>query len=159
MSATHAVFPGSFDPPTRGHLDLARRALALFPRLTLAVGAHHAKNALFSPAERVELLQRCVADWPGVSVVQLEGLLVEGCARLGAQVIVRGVRNGTDLDYEMAMAHTNAELDASIQTVFLAPAPESAHVSSSLVRQIAQLGGDVGALVPAVVMEALGERG
>ena len=158
MSATHAVLPGSFDPPTRGHLDLVRRALSMFPRLTLLVGAHHAKSALFSPEERVELLRRCTAELPGVEVAQLDGLLVDGCAKLGAQVVVRGVRNGSDLDYEMGMAHTNAELAPGLETVFLAPAPDCAHVSSSLVRQIAGLGGDVSSFVPPAVAEALSAR-
>lgn len=153
------MLPGSYDPPTLGHLDIVRRALGLFERVTVAVAAHPSKQELFTPQERVALLQECTHELPGARVVLLEGLLVEGCRELGAGVVVRGVRNGTDFDYEVGMANTNRELAPEIETVLLAPSPACAHISSTLVRQIAGMGGDVSAFVPAPVLAALRERG
>lgn len=158
LAATHAVFPGTFDPPTLGHLDIVRRAAALFGRLTLALADHPTKSALFDADARIELLRRATAEIPGVSVVRLGGLLVEGCREVGATAIVRGVRCGTDFDYEVQMAHTNHELAPEVETVLLAPSPEVGHITSTLVRQIASLGGDVRPFVPTVVAEALRER-
>jgi pantetheine-phosphate adenylyltransferase len=155
--ATHALLPGSFDPLTNGHLDLIRRARALFGTLTVAVAVHPSKPGLFDPDERVELIRASCADLD-VQVVTLEGLLVAGARAHGATAIVRGVRSGTDLDYESAMAWTNHDLAPELETVFLLPAPAHAHVSSTLVRQIAGMGGDVSAFVPAPVAAALARR-
>ncbi|MDA1264368.1 MAG: pantetheine-phosphate adenylyltransferase [Planctomycetota bacterium] len=157
-SSPHAVFPGTFDPITLGHLDVVRRATALFPRVTVAVAQHHAKNHLFSAEERMELVREAVAPLETVEVAALDGLLVEGVKRLGGSVVVRGVRSAADLDYERQMALTNRALSPAIETVFVIPAPELTHVSSTLVRQIAALGGDVTPFVPHCVARRLAER-
>jgi len=152
----HALFPGSFDPVTLGHLDLVRRAQALFGRVSVAVAHNPEKPGLFSPAER--LFRAAVEGIPNVEVLEIEGLVVEAARRLGCDVIVRGVRSGTDFDYEISMARTNRALLPDVDTVLLAPPPEYAHISASLVRQIARLSGDVTSFVPANVLRALEER-
>ena len=158
MAAAHALLPGTFDPFTLGHLDLARRAAALFGRVTLGVATHPEKRHLFPTEERVALARASLADVAGAEVLAIEGLVVDAARRLGATVIVRGVRGGTDLDYETPMARTNRVLAPEVDTVLLLPSPEVAHVSSTLVRQIASMGGDVAALVPEPVRAALAER-
>jgi pantetheine-phosphate adenylyltransferase len=160
MPEPHALFPGTFDPPTLGHLDLVRRAALAFARVTVGVAHHPEKQTLFSADERVELFRTALeqAGVRGVRVVKLEGLVVAACAELGAGVIARGVRSGSDLDYELPMAGTNRALAPHPETVLLPASPEHAHVSSTLVRQIAALGGDVSAFVPANVHEALARR-
>ncbi len=154
----HVLFPGTFDPPTLGHLDLVRRAAALFGRVTVAVADHPSKTALFSVEERLALLEESTAGIPGVAVARISGLVVDACKDLGATAIVRGVRNGTDFDYELELARTNRAMLPEADTVLLAPAPEFAHVSATLVRQIASLGGDVDPFVPPPVAEALRRR-
>jgi pantetheine-phosphate adenylyltransferase len=153
-----AVFPGTFDPVTLGHLDLVRRAAAVFDEVIVAPASHHDKRHLFSVGERVELLRAALADLPSVRVEPLSGLLVDGAARLGARTVVRGVRNANDLEYERQMAHTNRALAPWLDTVFLLSAPEHAHVSSTLVRQIARMGGDVRPFVPPAVADALARK-
>lgn len=154
----HALFPGTFDPFTRGHLDLVARAQRLFGRVTVGVAHNPEKRALFSAEERLELVRAAVRGIPNVDVVLVPGLVVQACENLGADVIVRGVRGGSDFESEVQMARTNRVLLPRIETVLLAPAPELAHVSSTLVRQIASLGGDASQLVPANVATALGAR-
>jgi pantetheine-phosphate adenylyltransferase len=154
----HALLSGTFDPPTLGHLDLIGRAAALFGRVTVGVADHPTKTALFTVDERLALLARATSGQKGVRVARIAGLVVDACEELGATVLVRGVRHGTDLDYEVELARTNRALLPRIDTVLLAPAPEVAHVSSTLVRQIARLGGSVRALVPPAVAEVLEER-
>lgn len=150
-----ALFPGTFDPVTLGHIDLVRRAAALFDEVVVAPAAHHDKRHVFSVDERVALLREATRGIPGVSVEPLAGLLVDGAARLGARTVVRGIRNATDLEYERQMAHTNRAMAPWLDTVLLLSSPEHAHVSSTLVRQIARLGGDVRLFVPPHVAEAL----
>jgi pantetheine-phosphate adenylyltransferase len=154
----HALLPGTFDPPTLGHLDLIDRAAALFGRLTVGLADHPTKTALFTVEERLALLARLTGGKPGVRVVRIAGLLVDACEEFGATVLVRGVRHGTDLDYEIELARTNRALLPRIDTVLLVPAPEVAHVSSTLARQIARLGGSVRALVPPSVAEVIEAR-
>jgi pantetheine-phosphate adenylyltransferase len=154
----HALYPGTFDPPTVGHLDLVERALALFGRVTVAVAYNPEKKTLFGVEERVELFRAATRSLAGVEVAAIRGLIVDACEELGADVIVRGVRSGTDFDYEVEMARTNRQLLPRIDTVLLAPSPEHAHVSSTLVRQIASLGGDARRFVPPVVLVALRAR-
>ena len=156
--ALHVLFPGTFDPPTRGHLDLVRRASALFERVTVALAEHPTKTPLFPIAEREALLRECTAGLAGVAVVRLEGLVVDACEALGCDAIVRGVRSGSDYDYEAQMAGTNRTLLPRIDTLFLPTSPEVAHLTSTLVRQIARMGGDVSQLVPQPVAAALRER-
>jgi pantetheine-phosphate adenylyltransferase len=156
--ARHALFPGTFDPFTTGHLDLVRRAAALFGRVTVGIAAHPEKQHLFGVEERASLAREATAGIAGVSVCALEGLLVAACEAIGADVIVRGVRSGTDFDYEVQMARTNRALLPRIDTVLLVPDPNVAHVSSTLVRQIASMGGDVSHFVPPCVDRALRRR-
>lgn len=158
MTARHALIPGTFDPPTLGHLDLVRRAASLFERVTLGVADHPGKQGLFAVEERLDLLRRCVEELSGVEVARIEGLLVDGARSLDCDVVVRGVRNGTDLDYEVPMIHTNRSLAPELETVLLSPSPGVAHISSTLVRQIARMGGDVGGMVPPPVAAALRDR-
>lgn len=156
--AHHALFPGSFDPATLGHVDLVDRALALFGRVTVAVAHNAEKRGLFTPEERAELLRRSLSGRAGVTVVLAPGLVVDAARAHGCDVIVRGVRSGTDFDFEVAMARTNRALAPAFDTVLLAPAPAFAHVSSTFVRQIATMGGDPTPFVPAPVAEALRAR-
>lgn len=155
---SHVLFPGTFDPPTLGHLDLVQRAARLFGRVTVGLAEHPTKAALFSAEERLALLRECIGSARGVAVVRLEGLVVQACEALGCDAILRGLRSGSDYDYEAQMARTNRAMLPRIDTVFLASAPELAHISSTLVRQIAQLGGDASLFVPENVAKALRKR-
>lgn len=161
MPSRHALFPGTFDPPTLGHLDLVARAARLFGRVSVAIAEHHSKRALFAPEERIGLWRAALEGPEGVEgadVVLLRGLVVDAAGALGCDVIVRGVRSGTDFDYEAQMAGTNRVLSRTLETALLVTRPELAHVSSTLVRQIASMGGDCSALVPAPVAAALRAR-
>lgn len=149
------LFAGSFDPVTLGHLDLVERALRLAPRVVVGVALHADKKTLFAVEQRIELLRRATAHLAGVEVERIDGLVVDAARKLGIRVLVRGVRGGADFDFEVAMARTNAELSAGLETILLAPAPRFAHVSSTLVRQIALAGGDASPFVPPAVAEAL----
>jgi pantetheine-phosphate adenylyltransferase len=157
--AHHALFPGSFDPVTLGHVDLVTRALTLVGRVTVAVAVNPDKAGLFTAAERVDLLRRSLAHLDRVGVELATGLTVDAARDLGCDVILRGVRSGSDFDYEAAMARTNRALRPGLETLLMVPAPELAHVSSTLVRQIALCGGDPSAFVPRAVAEALRQRG
>lgn len=152
------LLPGTFDPPTLGHLDLVERAARLFARVTLGVAENATKQALFDVEERLALLAACSAGLENVAVVRVHGLVIEACRTLGAGAILRGLRAGSDFDYEAQMARTNRTLAPGVDTLFLASSPEVAHVSSTLVRQIASLGGDCSALVPPPVAAALTRR-
>lgn len=157
-----ALYPGTFDPVTLGHLDVLRRALRLFDRVEVTVAVNASKRPLFSDEERVELLHAAVADWPAeerdrVGVVLFEGLIAEQARRRGAVALVRGIRQVTDFDYELRMAIANQRLNAEAVTVFLTPSEEHAFTSSSLVREIYRFGGDVSSFVPPVVLERLRE--
>jgi len=156
--ALHVLFPGTFDPPTLGHLDVVQRAARLFDRVTVALAEHATKTPLFPLDEREALLRECTAGLDRVEVVRLEGLVVDACESLGCDAIVRGVRSGYDHDYEARMAATNRTLLPRIDTLFLPTSPEVAHVTSTLVRQIAGMGGDVSRFVPQPVAAALRER-
>ena len=159
---TRAVCPGSFDPVTRGHLDVIGRAAALVEEVVVAVGANGSKRAWFSREERVAMLEETCAGWPNVRVAVFDGLLVDFCRAEGAGAVVKGLRSAADFDYELPMAQMNAHL-SGVDTVFVASAPAWSYVSSSLVREVAGLGGDVTAfLTPAVaehVRRRAGERG
>lgn len=156
--ARHALFPGTFDPPTLGHLDLVGRAARLFGRVTVGLAEHHSKEAFFGADERLALWRACLSGLEGADVVLLRGLVVDACRELGCQVIVRGVRSGSDFDYEAQMAGTNRALAPAIETALLVTRPELAHISSTLVRQIASMGGDTSPLVPPPVAAALRAR-
>jgi pantetheine-phosphate adenylyltransferase len=155
-SARRALFPGTFDPVTLGHLDVVRRAAQLFARVTVAVARHPTKRELLPVEERLALLRAVTAELGShVDVATLDGLVVQGCRELGATVIIRGVRSASDLDYELQMARTNRALAPEIETVLLASSPEHAHISSTLVRQVAEMGGALTQFVPDAVARAL----
>lgn len=156
-----AVVPGSFDPVTLGHLDVIERAAAIFDELHVVVVHNPAKSAMLPIAQRVTLLEKALVERQitGVTVTQWSvGLLVDYCTEVGAKVLVKGIRSGTDVSYETPMAIVNRNL-AHIETVFLLPDPAHAHVSSSLVRQVASLGGDISPYVPAAVKEFIDRHG
>ncbi len=153
-----AIYPGSFDPPTRGHEDLIHRSLALADRVVVAVAVNVAKQPLFSIEERLDMLRAAVGDDARVTFQSFEGLLADFAKRVGASVIVRGLRAVSDFEYEFQMALMNRQLHPSLETVFLVPAVDLTYLSSSLVREVARYGGDVSALVHPGVAAALGRR-
>jgi pantetheine-phosphate adenylyltransferase len=156
---THiAVYPGSFDPPTKGHEDLVRRSLGLADRLIVAVARNVGKQPLFSVEERLEMLRTAVGDDSRVSFQSFDGLLAEFAKKVGATIIVRGLRAVSDFEYEFQMALMNRQLHPSLETVFLVPAVDLTYLSSSLVREVARFGGDVSPMVHPVVATALARR-
>ena len=150
-----ALYAGSFDPPTYGHLDLVERAARLFPRLIVAVGMNPTRSPLFSVEERLDLLTQICAPFSNVSVASFDGLLVDYGKRVGARVVVRGLRVGSDFEYELQIAHANADLKPEIDTVFLPTRTTYGFISASLVREIARYGGDVSRYTPGAVCDAL----
>jgi len=152
-----AVVPGSFDPITNGHIDVIRRAAAIFDEVVVAVGANSSKRYLFEPDERLELVRAATADIAGVSAEPLSGLLVDFCRAQGAEAIVKGARGAVDFDFEVGMARMNSSL-TGVETVILPAAAQWSFVSSTLVREVATLGGDATPYVPAVVAERLATR-
>lgn len=157
MSRT-AVYTGTFDPPTLGHLDVIARAAALFDRLVVGVATNPAKDPLFDLATRLAIVRREVAHLPHVEVAAFEGLAVAFAAAVGAQAIVRGLRNGTDYDYEAGMAGMNRAIAPAIDTVLLAAAPALQPIASSLVKQVAARGGDLSRFVTAAVAADVAAR-
>jgi len=151
------VCPGSFDPVTNGHVDVINRAAALYDELVVAVLVNPGKAGFFPVEERMELLRESVADLPNVRVDSFQGLLVDYCGANDIPVVVKGLRAVSDFEYELQMAQMNREL-AAVETLFVPTAPQVGHLSSSLVKQIATLGGDVSRLVPKVVDDRLRER-
>lgn len=149
-----AVFPGTFDPPTNGHLDIIARASAAFDELIVAAGVNQSKQRLFSVEERVEMLTDVAEGFGNVKVGTFDGLLVDYCRAQGAGVIVKGLRSGGDYDYELQMAQMNRKM-SGVDTLFLPTAPENAYISSSLVKEIAKLGGEVASFLPPSVHSRL----
>jgi pantetheine-phosphate adenylyltransferase len=149
-----AVYPGSFDPITKGHEDLIHRSLAFADRVVVAVAVNVTKQPLFSLEERVALIRQAVPE-PRVDVQSFEGLLVEFAQQAGASLIVRGLRAVSDFEYEFQMALMNRNLAPQLETVFLVPAFDLTYLSSSLVREVARFGGDVSALVHPAIQQAL----
>jgi pantetheine-phosphate adenylyltransferase len=156
------LYPGSFDPVTNGHVDILAQALDLADRVVVAIGVHPAKKPLFAFEEREAMIREAVAGIgadPGrVSVVAFQGLVIEAARAQGAGILVRGLRDGTDLDYEMQMAGMNGTMAPAIRTIFLPASPAVRHITATLVRQIAQMGGDVSAFVPAAVADRLNAK-
>ena len=150
-----AIYPGSFDPITNGHLDLIERGSKIFDELVVAVLQNPEKQTLFSVAERVEMLRAVTAHCPNVSVDSFHGLLVDYAVRRQARVILRGIRAVSDYEYELQMALMNRKMDSNLETVFMMPAVAYSYLSSRLVREVCQLGGDVRGLVPPAVEERL----
>jgi len=154
MALQRAVlYPGTFDPVTNGHLDVIRRAVRLFDRVIVAIGVNSAKKATFTVDERLGHLRRVCADIDGVEVTSFAGLLTRAVRDLGAVAVVRGLRAVSDFEYEFQMALMNRELSSACETVFLMPSPGYSFVSSTMIREIARLGGDVSAFVPPEICE------
>jgi len=153
-----AVYPGSFDPPTLGHVDILRRAAGLFDEVIVAVGANTAKRPMFSLEERVEMLQEIVSETPNVRVMPFDGLLVSFAIQQNACAVIRGLRAVSDFENEFQMALANRMLAPNLETVFLMTSAEVMFVSSSIVKEIASLGGDVSGLVPKAVAARLMSR-
>lgn len=153
-----AVYPGTFDPVTNGHLDVLRQALTVFDRVVVAVATNLEKRPVFSVEERVDLFRQAVDGWTGVEVMSSDGLTVELAGRLGAHAIVRGVRSAGDLETESQMALMNRRLAPSVTTVSFFPGEPSVYVSSSLVKEVFRFGGDVSHQVPPPVFKALSEK-
>jgi len=153
-----AVYAGSFDPATLGHLDLIERASLMFSDVIVAIGVHPTRNPLFSAYERIELLKKVTKHLKNVKVEAFEGLLIHYCEKKKARVIVRGLRAATDFEYELQIAHANADLSPDIDTIFLPTRTKHGFVSASLVREIASHGGDVSRYAPKAVCEALKKK-
>ena len=153
-----AVYPGSFDPPTRGHTDLVHRSLALADRVIVAVARNASKQPLFSFEDRLTMLKAAIGEDPRISYQSFEGLLVDFARKVGATLIVRGLRAVSDFENEFQMAMMNRHLLPGLETVFLVPPEDATYLSSSLVREIARYGGDVSEFVHPVVAEALRQR-
>jgi pantetheine-phosphate adenylyltransferase len=152
-----AVCPGSFDPPTNGHLDIVGRAAALFDEVVVAVLMNKSKKSLFTVEERIAMLTEVTASYPNVRVDSFHGLLVDYCRAHDVRAIVKGLRAVTDFDYELQMAQMNQQL-SGVDTLFMSTRPEWSFVASSLVKEIATFGGDVAHLLPISVHERLMER-
>lgn len=152
------LYPGTFDPITNGHIDLVNRALKLFDEVVIAVAFAHHKKPLFSFDERVALVKASFADNPHISVVGFEGLLVEFAREQGASAVLRGLRAVSDFEYEFGLASMNRSLDDNFEAVFLTPSQEYSFVSSTLVREVAKLGGDVSKFVPQAVLTGFAEK-
>jgi pantetheine-phosphate adenylyltransferase len=155
MKNVLAIYPGSFDPVTNGHLDLIERGAKIFDRLVVSILRNLDKEPLFTIDERVEMLREVTQPWPNVEIDVFSGLLVDYARQREANVILRGIRAVSDYEYELQMAMMNRKLNANVETVFMMPAVSYSYLSSRLVREIAQLGGPIKGLVPPVVEERL----
>ena len=153
-----AVYAGSFDPVTFGHVDLIERAVALFDKVIIAIGVHPTRKPLFTLEERLDLLREVSKHLPAVSVASFNGLLIDYCQSVGAKSIVRGLRVVTDFEYELQIAHANADLRPEIDTIFLPSRTEHGFVSATLIREIASHGGDVSRYAPPIVCAALKQK-
>ena len=152
------IYPGSFDPVTNGHLDVVQRAATLFDRVVVAVARSEGKHPLFDAAERLDLVVRSIGDLPNVEADAFDGLLVEYVEQRGAQAVLRGLRAVSDFEYEFQLALMNRKLNERFETIFMTPKETYTFLSSSMVREIARLGGDVSAFVPPHVHEALARK-
>lgn len=153
-----AVYPGTFDPVTNGHLDVLKQALTVFDRVVVAVATNMEKRPMFSVEDRVDLFRQAVDGWSGVEVMSTDGLTVDLAKKLGAHAIVRGVRSAGDLEAESQMALMNRRQAPSVTTVSFFPGEPSVYVSSSLVKEVFRFGGDVSHQVPPPVLKALSEK-
>lgn len=163
MTERIALYAGSFDPPTDGHIDVLKGALTVADRVIVAIGVHPGKAPLFSYEERVSLIERATADELGegarrIAVVAFDDLVIDAARRHDASIMIRGLRDGTDLDYEMQMAGMNETMAPDLQTVFVPASPSVRTITATLVRQIASMGGDIEPFVPTVVVESLREK-
>lgn len=153
-----AIYPGSFDPVTFGHLDIIRRAASLVDELIVGVLNNNAKSPLFSVEERVKMLVEVTKDINNVKIVPFEGLLVDFANRMEADMVVRGLRAITDFEYELQMAQTNHKLSPSVETIFLTTSLEYSYLSSTIVKEVAVFGGDISQFVPEIVIDRIQEK-
>lgn len=158
MKGSIAVCPGSFDPITLGHLDIIRRAAGMFSELIVVVMVNHKKKYSFTPDERVALIKAVTGDLPNVKVEYYDGLLADFARQKGAGVIIKGLRAMSDFEYEFQMALANKKLNPDVETVFLTTAAENMYLSSSMVKQIASMGGDIKDFVPEQIKKDITER-
>lgn len=158
MNKGSALYPGSFDPPTNGHLDLIQRGSKIFEELVVAILRNSEKVPMFSVAERREMLQALTADLPNVRIDTFDGLMVEYAKSIEATCVLRGIRAISDYEYELQMALMNRKIEPTLETVFMMPADKYSYVSSRLVREVAQAGGPVKGLVPEFVEQKLREK-
>ena len=150
-------YPGSFDPLTRGHVDILNATAAFCDKIIVGIGIHPSKTPVFSAAERAQLIAAALGS-AAVEIVTFDGLVVEAARQHGARILIRGLRDGTDFDYEMQMAGMNARLAPEIETIFIPAKVESRHITATLVRQIAAMGGDISTFVPPNVAAAFASR-
>jgi pantetheine-phosphate adenylyltransferase len=153
-----ALYPGSFDPVTNGHLDVLARAARLFDEVVVAVAHNESKKGLFTPSERVQLLRESTAALPNVRVTSFEGLLVDFARAQNARAVIRGLRAVSDFEFEFQLALMNRSLEPNLEALFLMPSEEYTYLSSRLVKEVARLGGDVSRFVPKCVQSALADR-
>ena len=153
-----AICPGSFDPVTYGHLDIITRAANMFYKVIVVVAGNSSKNCSFTPEERVEMIKKCIGDLPNVTVEHYGGLLADYAAEKGATAIIKGLRAMSDFEYEFQMALTNKKLNPNVETLFLTTAAENMYLSSSMVKQIALMGGDISSFVPEVIKQDIINR-
>lgn len=153
-----AIYPGTFDPITNGHLDLVKRGLRIFDKIIIAVAPHPKKLPLLSLEERIVLIKKAIKDYKNVEVEAFNGLLIDYVRQKGGNVVIRGLRAVSDFEYEMQMALMNRRLDMKIETVFMMPSEEFSYLTSTIVKEIASYGGSVKGLVPEAVEKALREK-
>ncbi len=153
-----AICPGSFDPVTYGHLDIITRASGMVKKLIVVVASNPNKTYSFSPEERVEMIEKCIPDLSNVEVVHFDGLLADYASKVGATAIIKGLRAMSDFEYEFQMALTNKELNPQVETLFLTTSAQNMYVSSSMVKQIASMGGDISRFVPQVIWQDIINR-
>jgi len=158
LNKGRAIYPGSFDPPTNGHLDLIQRGSKIFEELVVAILRNSEKSPMFSVAERADMLRELTADLSNVRIDTFDGLMVEYAKSIDAMCVLRGIRAISDYEYELQMALLNRKLEPTLETVFMMPADKYSYVSSRLVREVAQLGGPVKGLVPELVEQKLREK-
>ena len=152
-----AIYPGSFDPVTLGHLDIIRRSASIADELIVGILNNKAKTPLFSVGERVRMLEEVTKDFPNVKIIPFEGLLVEFAKQMDAKVIVRGLRAITDFEYELQMSQTNQKIEPEIETLFLTTSLEFSFLSSTTVKEVASFGGDITQFVPEVIVKKIKE--
>ena len=158
MNKGTAIYPGSFDPPTNGHLDLIQRGSKIFEELVVAILRNSEKSPMFSVSERLEMLRELTADLKNIRIDTFDGLMVEYAKSIDAMCVLRGIRAISDYEYELQMAFMNRNLEPTLETVFMMPAVKYSYVSSRLVREVAQAGGPVKGLVPEIVEQKLREK-
>ena len=153
-----AICPGSFDPVTYGHLDIITRASKMFKKVIVVVASNSSKRNSFTPEERVDMIKKCIPDLHNVEVDHYDGLLADYAASRGATAIIKGLRAMSDFEYEFQMALTNKELNPNVETLFLTTAAQNMYLSSSMVKQIASMGGDISNFVPPVIRQDIINR-